>query len=82
MIIYLNKYDRGKPTRMLSLYYPELIGKIEEHHGKQYLMVDAYLLDKVLVKIKMITGIEKFGSKILTETDVKLPDDVTLKNVI
>ena len=28
------------------------MGKIEEHEGKKYLMVDDYRLDKVLFKIK------------------------------
>ena len=37
---------------MLSLHYPELVGKIKEHEGKIYLMVDDYMLDKVLNKIK------------------------------
>ena len=45
-------------VRMLSLYYHELIGKIEEHGGKMYLMIDDYMLDKRLSKIKMIIGIE------------------------
>ena len=39
---------------MLSLYYHELMGKIEEHEQKKkkYLMVDDYILDQVLGKIK------------------------------
>ena len=45
-------------VRMLGLYYHELIGKIEEHEGKMYLMIDDYMLDKRLSKIKMIIGIE------------------------
>ena len=45
-------------VRMLSLYYHELLGKIEEHEGKMYLMIDDYMLDKRLSKIKMIIGIE------------------------
>ena len=46
-------------------------------------MVDDYMLDKVLNKIKIIIGIEKFdGTKMLIEADDKLPDDVTLKNVV
>ena len=49
---------------------------------KKYLIVDAYTLDKVLDKIKMIISIEEFNdTKILVETDDKLPDDVTLKIV-
>ena len=32
--------------------------KIEEHEGKKYLMVDVYMLHKVLDKIKEIINIE------------------------
>ena len=46
-------------------------------------MVDDYLLDKVLDKIKEIIGIEKFDdTKILIDKDDELPDDITLKNVV
>ena len=46
------------------------------------MIVDDYTLDKVLDKIKMIMSIEEFNdTKILVETDDKLPDDVTLKIV-
>ena len=45
-------------------------------------MVDNHILDKVSDKIKMIVAIEKFDdTKIFIETDDKLPDNVTLKNV-
>ena len=45
--------------------------------------LDDYVLDRVLDKIKDIIGIEKFyGTKILIDTDDKLPDDITLKNVV
>ena len=57
-MIYLTRYVRKVSVRMLSLYYHELIGKIEEHEGKMYLMIDDYMLDKRLSKIKMIIGIE------------------------
>ena len=41
------------------------------------------MLDKVLDKIKMIKGFEKFDdAKILMDTDDKLFDEVTLKNVV
>ena len=46
---------------------------------KKYLMVDDYLLDKVLHKIKKMIGIKKCD-KILIETDDKLPNDITFKN--
>ena len=42
---------------MLSLHYHELMGKIEEHEGNKYLMVDEYILDKVLDKFNEIIGI-------------------------
>ena len=42
---------------------------------KRYLMIDDFVPDKVLGKIKEIIGIEK----ILIDTDDKLPDDITLK---
>ena len=42
-------------------------------------MVDDYMLDKVLNKIKDIVGIEKFcNTKTLPDTD-KLPDNIFLK---
>ena len=57
-MIYFTRYVHKMLVRMLSLYYHELIGKIEEHEGKMYLMIDDYMLDKRLSKIKMIIGIE------------------------
>ena len=46
-------------------------------------MVDDYLLDKVLEKLKEILHIEKFdNTKILIDTDNKLPVDITLKNIM
>ena len=45
-------------------------------------MIDDYILDKVLEKFKKIIGVEKFdNTKILIDTDNKLLDDITLKNV-
>ena len=47
---------------------------------KKILMVDDYMLDKVLDKIKEILGTEKFDdTKTLMEIDDKLPDDINLK---
>ena len=47
------------------------------------MMVDDYMLDKVLEQIKKIIGIEEFDDiKILIETDDNLADDVTLKSVV
>ena len=46
-------------------------------------MVDDYMLDKVLDKIKEITDIAHFDdNKILIDTDDKFPDDVSLKNLV
>ena len=41
------------------------------------------MLNKELEKIEDITGIEEFyDTNILMDTDDKLPDDVTFKNVV
>ena len=41
-------------------------------------MVDDYMLDKVLGKVKLIIGIEKFNdTQKLTDTDDQLADEVT-----
>ena len=46
-------------------------------------MVNDYMLDKVLDKIKETIGIVKFdNTKILIDTDDKLQDYITLKNVV
>ena len=48
---------------------------------KKILVDDDDILDKVVDKITKIIGIEKLDdSKILIDTDDKLPDDITLKN--
>ena len=65
---------------MLSLYYHELIGNIEEYEGKKYLMIDDNILDKVLEKI---IAIKKYDdTKNLIDTDDKLPDEINLKNIV
>ena len=46
-------------------------------------MVDDYMLDKILDKIKEIMGIEKFDdTKILIDSDDKMSDYITFKNVV
>ena len=46
-------------------------------------MLDDSILDKLSAKIKEIRNIEKFDDiKILIDTDNKLADEVTLKNVV
>ena len=57
--------------------------KVEKHEGKNCFMVDEYMLDKVLNKIKEIIGTEKFDdTKIQVETDGKLPDNITVKDEV
>ena len=47
------------------------------------MLIDGYVLDEVLLKIKEIVGTEKFHDTIiLIDTDDKPPHDVTLKNVV
>ena len=63
---------------MLNLHYYELMGKIEEHEGKKYLMIDDYMLDEVLDRINELINIEKFDdTKISVVEDDKLPDQIT-----
>ena len=46
-------------------------------------MIYDYMLDKVLEKIKETIGIVKFDNiKVVINTDDKLPDYITLKNVM
>ena len=46
-------------------------------------MIDYNILGKVVDKVKETKGIGKFDeTKILIETDDKLPGDITLKNVV
>ena len=46
-------------------------------------MVDDYMVDKVLDKIKELIGIEKFDdTKIMINTDDKLPNEISLKRVV
>ena len=62
-----------KSVTILNLHYHKLVEKIEENEKKKYLMINYNILDKVLDKIKEITGIEKFDdTKILIDTDDKL----------
>ena len=78
LVLYTARYDRNKTLTMLNLYYNELMGKIKEHKGKKYLMVDDYVLHKVLDRIKEIIDIEEFdNTEILIDTDDVLPDNIT-----
>ena len=59
MIIYFTIYYHGKSIKILSLYDHELLGKFEEREEKKYLMVDNYMLNKVLERIEEIIDIGK-----------------------
>lgn len=48
---------------MSSLYFHKLKRKIKENEGQKNLMVDDYVLNKVLDKTEEITGIEKFDNR-------------------
>ena len=75
LVIYYTRYDNSKSIKMMSLSYHELVGKIKEHEGKNTLMIDSYVLDKVLDKIKEIVVIEKFDDfKVLINTIRKCCD--------
>ena len=69
-MIYFTAYVHSKSIEMLSLYYQELMGVNKEHEGKKYLMVNSYMVDKVLDRIKEIIGIVEFGNTkiLLTKT--------------
>ena len=52
MAICFTRYVHTKSIKMLSMHYRDLMGKIEEHEGKKYLMVDNNVVDKALDGIK------------------------------
>ena len=70
LMIYFTAYVHSKSIEMLSLYYQELMGVNKEHEGKKYLMVNSYMVDKLLDRIKEIIGIVEFGNTkiLLTKT--------------
>lgn len=50
---------------------------------KIYLIIDGYILKRVLEKIKMIIGIEEFVNiKLSIDTEDKLDDKIVLKNIV
>ena len=72
-MIYFTRYVHSKLIKMLSLYYHELMGKVKIYEVKKFLMIDGYVLNKVLDKIKEIIGIKKFDdTKVLIDTDKKV----------
>ena len=57
--------------------------KDKQHEGKNYWMIHDYMLHKVLDGIKEIISTEKFDdTKLLIDPNDKLPDDITLINVM
>ena len=44
---------------MLNLYYHKLTRKVKQHQRAKYVMINDYVLNKVLDKIKGILGIKK-----------------------
>ena len=82
LVIYFARYDRGKSVGILSRYYYELIGKIDEYKGSKYLITDDILYE-VLDNIKKIINTELFDDiKILIDTDDKLPDVILIAFLI
>ena len=81
LVIYSTWYHHRKSTKLLSLYYHELMRQVKEHEGKNYLMTDGYMLYKILSKIKDI-GIGKFHDPEDVNMDDKLPVDIALKNFL
>ena len=67
-VVDFTRYNWEKTITMFSLYYRKLMGKIKEHEGNSYLIVEDYVLDKVLDSIKNISGIEKC-LRLLIDTD-------------
>ena len=65
LTIYFTTFDWGKSIRMFTLFHHELVGKIEKFERKIYLMVRNYMFQKVLGKIKMILGFEKFDDTMI-----------------
>ena len=79
LVIYFTRYVHSRSIKMLSLHYHELMRKKE----KKLMVDDCYMLDKLLDKVKQIVSTEKFdNTKILTDTDNKLLDDITSKNEV
>ena len=82
LLIYFTRYDGRKSIRILTLYYNKLMGTIEEHERKNTWYLNS-ALNKALDKIKEIIGIQKSDdTKILIDTDDKLPYYISLKNVL
>ena len=72
VVIYFTICVHSKSIKILGLHYQELMGKIKEHEGEK-IIVEDYILDKVLDKNKEVTGIEQFDdAKTFIDPDNKL----------
>ena len=71
LVIYFFRNVYNKLIKILILHYRELLGIIEEHEVKKtYLIVDGYILNTVLDKIKETIDVDKFDdTKILIHMD-------------
>ena len=79
LMIYFNRYGHSKSIKILIVHHHELMGKSKEHEGKKHLMVNGFMLDKSLDKIKKTIGIVKFDdTMILIDMDDKFPEYITL----
>ena len=69
----------SKSIEVLSLRYYELIGKIEEHEGKNICWLMIICQTKYQIKLKKKQTIDTFDdTEILIDSDDKLPGDITL----
>ena len=48
LVIYFTRYIHIKSIKMLNPHYHDLVGKLEEHKGKKYSVVDDYMPSKIL----------------------------------
>ena len=79
-MIYFTIHVHRKSIKVLRMHYHELMRKIAEYKGKKYLMVNDYMLNKVLDKIKETICIVKFhDTRIWNVTDDKLLGYIALK---
>ena len=71
LVIYFTRNVYSKLIKTLVLHYRELLGIIEEHEVKKIcLIVDGYILNIVLDKIKESIDVDKFDdTKILIHMD-------------
>ena len=73
----INDYKSNQKNFLLNFLISWINGKDWKQWRKNYLIVDDYILDKVLVDIAKFDD-----TKILIDTDDKLPYNITLENVV